>query len=87
MTDLSETETEIDSKPPADLLVLLALEDSDGWQSRADIQTTIECRVGVTPSERTLREALARLRESDLGGLEYRHTTTGGTSTYLYRRR
>jgi len=70
--------------PPAWALVLLTLQQSEGWQSRQDIEDHIAVEIGVTVSPSTLRGALRNVREWD--GVESRYRNINGSEAREYRR-
>jgi len=70
--------------PPAWALALLALQQTEGWQSRQDIEDHITHEIGVTVSPRTLRRALRQVRE--WGGVETRYRNINGSEAREYRR-
>lgn len=73
-----------DQVPPAWALALLALQQTEGWQSRQDIEEHITVEIGVAVSPRTLRSALRNVREFD--GVETRYRNINGSEAREYRR-
>jgi hypothetical protein len=84
MTDCDTADPDPEQVPPAWALVLLALEQTEGWQSRQDIEDHIAVEIGATVSSRTVRRALANVRE--WGGVESRYRNINGSEAREYRR-
>lgn len=84
MTDCDTADSNPEQVPPAWALALLALEQTEGWQSRQDIEDHIAVEIGVTISPRTLRRALRNVREWD--GVEARYRNINGSEARVYRR-
>jgi hypothetical protein len=82
MTDCDTTNPE--QVPPASALVLLALQQTEGWQSRQDIEDHIYVEIGVTVGPSTLRQALRNVRERD--AVEARYRNINGSEAREYRR-
>jgi hypothetical protein len=82
MTDCDTADAE--QVPPAWALALLALQQTEGWQSRQDIEDHIAVEIGVTVSPRTLRRALENIREWD--AVESRYRNINGSESRQYRR-
>jgi len=73
---------EIDSSPG--VMALLALQQTEGWQSRQDIEDHIAVEIGVTVAPSTLRQALRNIRE--WGQVESRYRNINGSEAREYRR-
>jgi len=84
MTECDTAESDPEQVPPAWALVLLALQQTEGWQSRQDIEDHIAVEIGVTVSPRTLRRALRNVRE--WGHVESRYRNINGSEAREYRR-
>jgi len=82
MTDCDTADPE--QVPPAWALVLLALQQAEGWQSRQDIEDHIAVEIGVTVAPSTLRQALRNIRE--WGQVESRYRNINGSEAREYRR-
>jgi hypothetical protein len=84
MTDCDTAESDPEQVPPAWALALLALQQTEGWQSRQDIEDHIAVEIGVTVSPTTLRQALRNVREWD--GVDSRYRNINGSEAREYRR-
>jgi len=84
MTDCDTANADPEQVPPAWALVLLALQQAEGWQSRQDIEDHIAVEIGAVVSSRTVRRALANVRE--WGGVESRYRNISGSEAREYRR-
>jgi len=84
MTDCETVDPDPEQVPPAWALVLLALQQTEGWQSRQDIEDHIAVEIGVVVSPRTLRRALRNVRGWD--GVESRYRNINGSEAREYRR-
>jgi hypothetical protein len=84
MTDCDTANADPEQVPPAWALVLLALAQTEGWQSRQDIEDHIAVEIGVTVSPRTVRRALRNVRDWD--GVETRYRNINGSEAREYRR-
>jgi hypothetical protein len=84
MTDCDTANADPEQVPPAWALALLALEQTEGWQSRQDIEDHIYVEIGVTVSPRTVRRALRNVRDWD--GVETRYRNINGSEAREYRR-
>jgi len=84
MTECDTAESDPEQVPPAWALVLLALQQTEGWQSRQDIEDHIAVEIGVTVGPSTLRQALRNVREWD--GVESRYRNINGSEAREYRR-
>jgi len=84
MSDAQLTDSDPEQVPPAWALVLLALQQAEGWQSRQDIEDFIAVEIGASVSSRTVRRALANVRE--WGGVESRYRNINGSEAREYRR-
>lgn len=81
MTDCDTADPE--QVPPAWALVSLALQQTEGWQSRQDIEDHIAVEIGVTVSPRTVRRALRNVREWD--SVKSRYRNINGSEAQEYR--
>jgi len=84
MTECDTAESDPEQVPPAWALVLLALQQTEGWQSRQDIEDHIAVEIGVTVGPSTLRQALRNVRE--WGQVESRYRNINGSEAREYRR-
>jgi len=84
MTDCDTADSNPEQVPPAWALALLALEQTEGWQSRQDIEDHIYVEIGVTVAPRTVRRALRNVRDWD--GVETRYRNINGSEAREYRR-
>jgi len=84
MTDCDTADPDPEQVPPGWALVLLALQQAEGWQSRQDIEDHIAVEIGASVSSRTVRRALANVRE--WGGVESRYRNINGSEAREYRR-
>jgi len=84
MTECDTAESDPEQVPPAWALALLALEQTEGWQSRQDIEDHIYVEIGVTVAPRTVRRALRNVRDWD--GVETRYRNINGSEAREYRR-
>jgi hypothetical protein len=84
MSDAQLTDSDPEQVPPAWALVLLALQQAEGWQSRQDIEDHIAVEIGVTVGPSTLRQALRNVR--GWGGVDSRYRNINGSEAREYRR-
>jgi len=84
MTECDTAESDPEQVPPAWALVLLALQQTEGWQSRQDIEDHIAVEIGVTVGPSTLRQALRNVRE--WGQVDSRYRNINGSEAREYRR-
>jgi len=84
MTECDTAESDPEQVPPAWALVLLTLQQTEGWQSRQDIEDHIAVEIGVTVGPSTLRQALRNVRE--WGQVESRYRNINGSEAREYRR-
>jgi hypothetical protein len=84
MSDCDTVDSDPEQVPPAWALVLLALQQTEGWQSRQDIEDHIYVEIGVAVCPRTLRRALRNVRDWD--GVQTRYRNINGSEAREYRR-